>query len=223
MLNASGYREWGSIVYAPVIAAHCPEDFVATVRRSASVLDLGCHDGAAAMEIARMRPDVAVLGIDINASAIEAASRVAERERVRNVSFEVRDVLRESPRQSFDAVLTIRVLTCLPDLSDWSALLGAIERLLSPGGRWYAVDYLFDSSNPAYAERYAAGERAGWRRGNFQVASPRFTAHHHTEEEIELLARRFAVRRFLRFESRSMHGNPASMFELIAARREGAS
>lgn len=102
-------------------------------------------------------------------------------------------------------------------------MIDAIERRLSPDGVWYAVDYLLDPANPVYARRYADAARAGWRRGNFEVVTPRFIAHHHTEEEVDLVRRRFAVRRFRRFESRSMHGNRASMFELIAAYREATS
>lgn len=115
-MKAVGYRAWRSIAYAPVVSARCDQEFVAGLPEHASVLDVGCHDCAASLEMARLRPDLTVLGIDINAAAIDAARTRAANHK--NATFEVRDILLDPPRQAFDAVLTIRVLTCFPDRDD---------------------------------------------------------------------------------------------------------
>jgi SAM-dependent methyltransferase len=222
-MSCGAYRDWESIDYMPVIEAHYPDALIAELPSRATVLEIGCNDGIAGCYLATKRPDVFVHGIDINPNAVTAAQARAARGQLRNTLFNVQDALDPDLEGPYDAVLTIRVLTCFPEVEQWNALASTIQRLLSPRGSWYAVDYLFDPAQPAYTERYAAGERAGWRRGNFQVndgsGRPLFVAHHHTEEELASWERLFAVRSLRRFESLSMNGNRASMFELLAGRR----
>lgn len=220
------HRDWRSIAYAPAVTAHYPGALIAELPRQASVLDVGCHDGFVSCYIARKCPAASVHGIDINPDAIVTARDRARSEGLDNVRFAVRDVLDPVPQESFDAVVTIRLLTCFPEINEWRALLHAITHRLKPRGWWYAVDYEFDERNTAYADRYAAGERAGWRRGNFRVTTltgeSLFIAHHHTAEELDLLRGMFTVSTFRRFESRSMHGNRAAMFELMGRPKESA-
>jgi len=219
------HRDWTSITYEPAMKSYGAEGLIARLPREASVLEIGCYDGAISRSIARQRPDTRVFGVDINEAAIADAQASARTERLENVRFEMRDAL-ELPAAAFDAVVTIRVLTCFPEIDEWTALLQSIERCLRPAGEWHAIDFQFDVHNPVYADRYAAGERAGWRRGNFLVrkpcGQPLFIAHHHTEEDLALLRRQFLIDRFRRFEGHSMNGNPVAMFEQTARRRSVA-
>lgn len=222
MLTPRGHRDWSSISYKPLIAAHYPALLIDALTESASVLEIGCNEGIVCHYIASNRPDVVVRGIDINEEAIALARKEVADSRLSNVEFETCDVLHDSG--SYDAVVAIRVLTCFPHEEEWRALVESVERLLRIGGLFYAVDYIFDPANPAYTERYARGEHDGCRRGTFHVNTPSgellFLAHHHTEEEIVCMTRRFVPLSFRRFESLSMNGNPVMLFELLGRRTE---
>lgn len=218
MTPSVSYRDWESIDYRPVIEAHYPHALLSELPRSASVLEIGCNDGVVSCFVATERPDVTVHGIDVNVRAIAAARLRATQQQLDNMQFDVADVTK-FPRRQYDAVITIRVLTCFPRTKEWDALLRVIARAVRPGGLWYAVDYLYDPANPAYRDRYRAGEAEGFRRGSFPVTSgAQFVAHHHTEEEIPCLTQPFENIRLRRFESLSMNGNRAAMFELLATR-----
>lgn len=213
------YSDWSAIRYVPVKTAHYPRALVHELPAAATVLEIGCHDGIVSRYIARRRRDVSVHGIDINVDAIAAGRKRAAGSRLRNVHFDVADATSLTSARRYDAIVTIRVLTCFADSNEWRGLVTAVRSALRPSGHWYVVDYIFDESNPAYAPRYAAGAAAGWRRGNFRVdgadGNPLFIAHHHTQEEIKCLTQTLTVTRLRRFRSSSMHGNPASMFELL--------
>jgi SAM-dependent methyltransferase len=224
VLSATGtYRDWRAIDYRPALASHAPDALIAELPPHAAVLEIGCNEGIVSCELASRRPDVTVRGVDINVAAIDTARRRAADAGLVNATFAVDDAVHAEG--SYDAVMAIRVLTCFPDAGEWLALVQAIVRLLRPHGLFYAIDYQLDEANPAYAARYAAGARAGWRRGSFHVSAasgePLFVAHHHTEEEIACLSRMFTNVRIRRFQSRSMNGNPAAMFELLGTRGEG--
>jgi predicted O-methyltransferase YrrM len=222
------YRVWETIGYTPAVPVHFPDALIESLPPSSAVLEIGCHGGEASCYLARKRPDLRIRGIDINRAAIDGARQRAEREGLDNVRFDVGDVLDTgASSERFDCVMTLRVLTCFAELDEWHDLLAGIERLLHPCGQWYAVDYLYDAANPAYAGRYDAAEAAGMRRGNFSVntkaGESMFVAHHHTANEIDRFHQHFDVDRFRIFHSLSMHGTPATMFELLGRKRPDAS
>jgi len=223
MIAHGSYRDWRVLPYEPVLAAHYPESLVELLPPRARVLEIGCHDGIVTCYLARRRPDVTICGVDINHTAIDAARARALDEGLVNVRFETCDVIADAIGDDrFDAIVTIRLLTCFPRCDEWRRLLGAIRRLLVADGTWFGIDYLYDPTNDAYRGRYAAAEEAQWRLGNFQVHSPAgrplFVAHHHTDGEIAFLSRIFSVRNVRRFQSLSMHGNRASMFEIVGVK-----
>ncbi len=225
MLKTGGhYRDWASIDYTPVLPAHHPASLLAVLPCTASVLEIGCNEGLVSCHLARKFPLATIHGIDLNPAAIAAAQQYAMQACLSNVQFEIGDALQATG--SWDAVIAIRVLTCFPAREDWLALLESMRRLLRPHGFICIIDYLFDPLNPAYAARYAAGELEGMSRGSFRVnaasGEPTFVAHHHTDEEITCMTRRFTTIRFRRFESLSMHGNRASMFEFLGRREQDA-
>jgi len=223
VIGNATYRRWKSLDYHPVIAAHDPDSLISDLAPHARVLEIGCHDGTVSCRLAAARPDISVTGIDINAAAIDGARARASAGWIVNARFDVRDAVAEPLGKTFDAIVTIRLLTCFPHAREWRLLVRTIGNLLAGGGTWLVIDYLYEPTNGAYRSRYAAAEEARWRRGNFQVQSPEgeplFVAHHHTNEELLFLMRRFSVMRFRRFQSLSMHGNPACMFEMAAVKQ----
>ncbi|HEX6121689.1 MAG TPA: class I SAM-dependent methyltransferase, partial [Ktedonobacterales bacterium] len=98
------------------------------------LLDVGCGTGYPTLELARfLGQDCDLAGIDVWEEAILVARRKATDEWLRNVTFIVADVAASGlPEGTFD------LLTCnlsLANFADRAAALGAMWRLLRPGGQ----------------------------------------------------------------------------------------
>ena len=99
-----------------------------------SALDMGCGEGQYAREIARRYPLASVLGTDVDAAAIAAASRAAGA--TRNVRFLLHNAserLPEAalPESGLDVVVMWMVLLYLPDKQ---RVLQQVAAALKPGG-----------------------------------------------------------------------------------------
>jgi len=96
------------------------------------VLDLGSGLGDVSLLAARMvGPSGSVLGIERNASSVEAASQRAEKLGVRNVRFEAVDLESFDSPHTFDAVIGRFVLLYLPEPA---ATLRRFRKFLKPRG-----------------------------------------------------------------------------------------
>jgi ubiquinone/menaquinone biosynthesis C-methylase UbiE len=98
------------------------------------LLDVGCGTGYPTLELARfLGQDCDLAGIDVWDEAILVARRKATDEWLRNVTFLAADVAKSGlPDGTFD------MLTCnlsLANFADRTAALGAMWRLLRPGGQ----------------------------------------------------------------------------------------
>lgn len=211
-------RDWARIRYRPAIAELLPLPVLECVRPGGTVLDVGTNQGKNALFLAEH--GFKVFGIDVNSAAIhEAQVRAHEANLTGLASFQVVDVLEQPVMDSFDAVLLIRVLTCISDSSDWKAVLAWARAHLKPQGCLYVHDFLYSPKNEAYRARYEAGARCGWRAGNFQVDDAEgrflFIAHHHSPEEVALITAEYESLYFNSHESLSMHGNNCQMFEFL--------
>jgi len=166
-----------------------------------------------------------VVGIDINAAAVEEAWSNAVRAGVKDrVHFEAADILDGHDFGSYDLVLLIRVLTCFPDIANWRKLLERARAHIRPQGLIYVHDFLFSPRNESYRLRYEAGRQLGWRPGNFQVNDreglPLFVAHHHSEEEVNSIADPYEKLFLETHESLSLHGSACTMFEFIGRKSQ---
>jgi ubiquinone/menaquinone biosynthesis C-methylase UbiE len=109
--------------------------FLTQTRRSGwQVLDVACGTGYLTIELARfLGQDCDVAGLDPWEAGVRRARAKASEEWLRNVAFVVADVCASGlPDAAFDT------LTCnlgLPSFPDRRAALGAMTRLLRPGGR----------------------------------------------------------------------------------------
>jgi SAM-dependent methyltransferase len=97
------------------------------------VLDVGCGRGDVTLMAARLLGDGAeVVGIDCDATAVDAATSRARDLGITNVRFAVLDVGALSPGfGTFDAIIGRRVLMYVPDRP---AALRALVSVLVPGG-----------------------------------------------------------------------------------------
>lgn len=211
-----GYEVWQRIDYRAALPEILPSSLVPHVPPGGSVLDAGCNRGGAALFLAEHGFDVH--GIDINSSAIATASQRAEEGRIANARFSIADLL-DTTLPRVDAVVAIRFLTCLPEPALRRDALSRMYAALRPGGLIYIEDFLLTPENQTYAQRYASGAAAGLGEGNFHVHDSAgnllFVAHHHSEQELELITGEYHLVQLDRFEGISMNGNSVNMFEFI--------
>lgn len=112
------------------------EGLVDQLRDGIDVIDVGCGHGHAANLIADAFPATRVTGIDISEQGIAAARTEAERLRLGNVRFELRDALSLEPA-AYDLVTAFDVIHDLPKPAE---TLAAIHAALRDGGVFLMVD-----------------------------------------------------------------------------------
>lgn len=97
------------------------------------ILDVGCGRGSITMDLARLVPNGKVLGVDINPSLIEAASKQAAERSITNIDFKVMDAndLSSLESESFDVIHEHQVLLYFPDQVE---IVREFHRILKPGG-----------------------------------------------------------------------------------------
>ena len=116
------------------------------------VADVGCGVAGPLMEIARYS-GAKIIGLNDNAYQIERAWRYVEKAGVAHLAdFLQGDFLHvDAPDASFDAAYSIEATCIAPDKV---SIYGEIFRLLKPGGRFAAYEYImtdrFDPQNPRH-------------------------------------------------------------------------
>jgi len=147
-------------------------------RLPARILDLGSGSGAVTLAIARLRPAVTVLGVDVSPAAVALAQRNAVRLRIANAEFIESDWFTRVPAGAFDLILANPpyVADTDPHLKQDDlrfeppvALRGGVDGLdairiivvgargfLRDGGR-LAVEHGYDQAEPVQALIRAAG------------------------------------------------------------------
>jgi ubiquinone/menaquinone biosynthesis C-methylase UbiE len=127
------------------------EDIAAAAPEGGSVLDAGTGPGVLLTELARMRPDLTLAGVDLSPDMVTAAGRNLEQFGDR-VSVRHGDVAKlPYPDQSFDLIVSSL------SLHHWDhpeAAAPELARVLRPGGRVYIFDFRF----APFTELIAAAE-----------------------------------------------------------------
>ncbi len=113
---------------------------VARVPSGEVVLELGSGSGDVLAAVARTRPDVRFVGIDLDEAMVEYAAATHAGP---NVTYERRDLVTAPPELRARFVFGIDVLHHVPQAETFVA---AVARLLAPGARWLAIEP--DSRNP---------------------------------------------------------------------------
>jgi cyclopropane fatty-acyl-phospholipid synthase-like methyltransferase len=131
--------------------------------RPIGVLDAGCGDGLLSLAIAERHPGWRVVGVDLRAETLIAATDRARERGLANVRFLPADLTEAVPESGFDAVLAIE---CLSEIPDDRAAIGAMSASLAAGGvlivqapeaSWKPV---LKSSAPVWREQVRQGYTA---------------------------------------------------------------
>lgn len=155
-----GYEEdFGQMLYrrnAQTHAAHLLPYLTPGMR----VLDFGCGPGAISVGLAEAVAPADFYGVDIEASQIEMARRVAAAGGNDNAVFLVGDVT-DLPfgDNSFDVAHCHAVLTHMPNTAD---VLAEVRRVLKPGGIISCRELIGESSFSAPAPDLKEGWRVFW-------------------------------------------------------------
>lgn len=112
----------------------------------ARVLEIGCGKGHAALLMGRAFPDSQVVGLDISARAVEAASAAAMGEGLANTTF-VQGTATDPPEGPWDVVCAFDVIH---DLAEPFAALAAARRVMADDGLLVMID---SGAPPTLAER----------------------------------------------------------------------
>jgi SAM-dependent methyltransferase len=129
---------------------------------------MGCGEGQYTREIARRYPRASVLGTDVDAAAIAAASRAAgAAQNIRFLVHDAREALPEAAQQGtgLDVVVLWMVLLYLPDKQQ---VLRRLAAALKPGGALllgYVPDPALRLNHPSGATIMAAGNEMVRRSG----------------------------------------------------------
>lgn len=158
-----------------------------------TLLDVGCGSGRLSRRICEQ--GFSVLGVDINAEAIQAARTLfATAEAAsRSLRFEVADYAADASPQldggPFDAAVCQLVISIIGDARQRVNLLRHVRSAMRPGGRLFlSASGVSDSINPGYARLYAedlplTGERHTYLSRDASGAVL-YTTHHFTDQEL---------------------------------------
>jgi len=216
------YRVWRSIEYRPAITELEPDALLPFLAAGQYAMDVGCNTGNTALWLARQ--GVSVLGIDLNADALEVARLRAAEAGLETLShFRLADVTSDPLPGPFNMVLLIRLLTCIPSKDIWNTVLHRVFASLCSGGLLYVHDFLRDDEIAHYHQRYHEAESLGWRPGNFAVNDAQgrllFVAHHHAPEELAQITKPYVQIDLSCHSSRSMNGNECHMFRFLGRKQ----
>lgn len=113
------------------------EGLARRLEEGGSVADVGCGRGGALLELSASFPRSRFLGIDVDASAIEAATRAAQAAGVSGrVRFEAMDAAR-LPGGEYDLILSVE---SLHEVADAAAMARRIRTALRADGFWLLVE-----------------------------------------------------------------------------------
>ncbi|MDO4583437.1 MAG: class I SAM-dependent methyltransferase [Planctomycetia bacterium] len=158
------------------------ERFRQLVPQEAKILDVGCGYGRTLQELHSLGYSC-LYGVDF-------AEKMIERGRKNLPFLSLQVALGQKlpfPEESFDAVLLLAVLTCIPDNHEQEKLLQEIYRILKPGGILYINDFLLNE-DARNRQRYHEGVKKYGIYGLFELPEGVVLRHHEENYLREILA-----------------------------------
>lgn len=139
-----------------------------------AILDFGCGYGRV-LSLLRERGFRRIAGADPSSAMVAAARQRLPEAVALDVMTDPPHVPR--PDASFDAVLLVGVLTCVPGDDDQRAMVAEVRRLLKPRGLLLVSD-LWLQTDDRNRERYARGVEKYGRYGVFDLPEGVTLRHH---------------------------------------------
>lgn len=175
MNHAHQTRYWETVGATKNFTHPLDTAWLATVSRTARILDYGCGYGRTMAELSDQGfTDVA--GVDISKALIERGRRARP-----DLDLAVIDSppTLSHPAASFDVVMLLAVLTCIPEDQAQDAVVAELDRVLAPGGLIHVSDLVLqpDERNRQRYTAYARSSHAPY--GIFTTEDGAVCRHHH--------------------------------------------
>lgn len=179
------------------------------IPKTARILDYGCGYGRILAELAS-KGYTNTVGMDTSAAMVERGRRAFPKLDIRIIQ----GVPIEEADASFDAVLLLAVLTCIPSNEGQEAVVREARRLLQPGGTLYLSDMPLqaDSRNRV---RYARDAPRFGTYGVFETDDGAVVRHHDKQRLGALLAG-FETVATASIAISTMNGHPAAGVQTLA-------
>ncbi len=176
------------------------------------ILDFGCGYGRVCHELVQAGYRD-VVGVDSSAEMIRRG-----RQQYPGLRLEARGLSELSfPANSFDAVLLIAVLTCIPEDSGQRALIAELKALLRPGALLYISDYPLQSDE-RNQQRYAQHVAELGTYGVFRLSEGAIVRHH-SREWLETLTGDFEKLDESQVDAVTMNGHVARAIRYLGRKR----
>ena len=130
------FEPWSRSYLLPVVLP-AVDGMVERLQRGASVADIGCGAGGAAVRMGRAFPNSSITGYDISSYALERAERRKREESAGNVRFHDP---RYDPLPEDGSLDFVTAFDCIHDMTHPGDVMVAIRRSLKPDGVWLLVD-----------------------------------------------------------------------------------
>ena len=180
---------------------------------SSKILDYGCGYGRVCQKLAE-EGYTSIFGID---SSVEMIQRGCEQYPELSLEILPSSGLDYSDN-SFDAVLLIAVLTCIPTNAGQKSLLTDLKRILRPKGMIYISDYVLQDDK-RNQQRYQQNAEEFGTYGVFRLPE-RTVVRHHSIDWIHTLTSSFETLDLVYPEVVTMNGHRAKAFQYLGSKRE---
>src|SRR5579884_142132 len=119
-----------------------------------TMLDLGCGPGSWVLDVAFTYPNISLIGLDIDESAVRYAMARATSSGYENATFEVHDATTPLPMSDASVdYINLSLANSFLLKEQWPLLLAECYRVLRPGGWLRSIEWLSNPSNSLALQR----------------------------------------------------------------------
>jgi cyclopropane fatty-acyl-phospholipid synthase-like methyltransferase len=133
----------GLALYAMIRARLVPIDFFRQlslrIPAESHVMDIGSGAGLFTLILARLRPDLKILGVELQQNRVDESNRVAQLMGISNVEFAVENLYDAKFHESFDAIIALDVLHHI-ELQASNGLVGKVFEALRGSGTFWVKE-----------------------------------------------------------------------------------